>query len=312
MSRNKKRKHKNSSNEQGYKQTAHKVLRYLLKYPNDQINYNQIASGLQFRNPSEKEHLIKVLTKLVANKQIIKVGKGKFQLNLEDNTAIGKIDFATSGAAYVSVDGIEEDIYIPKGQSKNALQNDMVRILMHEESGRRREGSILEVIQRNKLQFVGILQIEKDGKYGFVNVDQTSLHVDIFIGKKYLEGIPNGYKVVAEIIDWPDDADSPFGKIIDVLGEPGEHNVEMHAILAEYGLPADFPEEVEAAANALDTSIKPEEIAKRRDMREVTTFTIDPADAKDFDDALSIRKLENGNWEIGVHIADVAHYVQPG
>lgn len=309
----KKFKHKNSNNEQGFHKTAHKVLRYLLKYPNKNVNYKQLASGLQFRNSNQKQHLIKVLSKLAAKDKIIETSPGKFTINLEDNTAIGIIDFATSGAAYVTVEGIEEDIYIPKGQSKNALQNDLVRLLLHDQGNKkRREGTILEVIQRNKTQFIGILEVEKDGKYGFVNVDQTSLHVDIFIGKKHLGNVPNGYKVVAEIIDWPEDADSPFGKIIDVLGEPGEHNVEMHAILAEYGLPAEFPAEVEEAANKLDTSIKPEEIARRRDMRKVTTFTIDPADAKDFDDALSIQKLPNGNWEIGVHIADVSHYVQPG
>ena len=305
-------KHKNSNQERGYKETAHKILRYMLKYPNKQLNHKQLASGLQFRNQRQKEHLIKVLSKLAAKNQLIEVSPGKFKLNIENNTAVGVIDFTTSGAAYVAVDGFEQDIYIPKGQSKNALQNDLVQLIIHDTKGKRAEGSILEVIQRNRMQYVGVLEIVAGGKYGFVNVDQTSLHVDIYIAKENLGSAENGQKVVAEVVDWPDGADSPFGKIVDILGLPGEHEVEIHAILAEYGLPAKFPDEVEEEAAQLDTSIQQEEISRRKDMRKAPTFTIDPADAKDFDDALSIQKLENGNWEIGVHIADVAHYVKPG
>lgn len=308
----KKKKFINNSDEKGFKQTAHKILRYMLKYPNKQLNHKQLASGLQFRNARQKDHLIKVLSKLAAKEQLIEVSPGKFKINIENNTAVGVIDFTTSGAAYVNVDGFDQDVYIPKGQSKNALQNDLVQLMLHDTSGKKQEGSILEVIQRNRVQYVGILEIVNDGKFGFVNVDQTSLHVDIYVSQKNLAGAQNGDKVVAEVIDWPEDADSPFGKIIEVLGTPGEHEVEIHAILAEYGLPSKFPKEVEEEAAQLDTRIKPEEIKRRRDMREVPTFTIDPADAKDFDDALSIQKLENGNWEIGVHIADVSHYVQPG
>ncbi|MDO5656062.1 MAG: ribonuclease R [Flavobacteriaceae bacterium] len=311
MAKNK-QKHKNSDKENGYRQTAHKILRYMLKYPNKQMNYKQLASGLQFRNPRQKEHLIKVLSKLAAKHQLIEESPGKFKLNIENNTAIGVIDFTTSGAAYVSVDGIEQDIYIPKGQSKNALQNDLVQLILHDNKGKRAEGSILEVIQRNRTRYVGVLEIVGNGKYGFVNVDQTSLHVDIYIPKEELGQAQNGQKVVAKVVDWPEGADSPFGTIVEILGTPGDHEVEIHAILAEYGLPAAFPDEVEEEAAQINTQIDPEEIKRRRDMRNVTTFTIDPADAKDFDDALSVRKLENGNWEIGVHIADVSHYVQPG
>lgn len=308
----KRKKHKNSSQEKSYRQTAQKILRHMLKYPNRQLNHKQLASSLQFRNSRQREHLIKVLSKLAAKKQLIEVSPGKFKLNIDKQTYVGTIDFTTSGAAYVSVDGIEKDIYIPKGQSKNALQNDLVMLIIHETGGRRQEGSILEVIQRNRTQFVGVFQKSNNNKYGFVNVDQTSLHVDIYIPKEKFSKANDGDKVVAEITDWPEGADSPFGKIIDILGRPGEHEVEIHAILAEYGLPSEFPKEVEEEASKLDTSISEQEIKRRRDMRKATTFTIDPADAKDFDDALSIEKLENGNWEIGVHIADVAHYVKPG
>src|SRR5690606_16095066 len=148
--------------------------------------------------------------------------------------------------------------------------------------------------------------------YAFVITSDFRMYTDIFVSKSNLGKAEHGDKVLVEITEWPDKADSPFGKIIDVFGKPGEQDTEMHAILSEYGLPYTFPEEVEHFANKIDTSIKAEEIAKRRDMRNVLTFTIDPKDAKDFDDALSFQKLENGNFEIGIHIADVAHYVIPG
>src|SRR5690606_30731526 len=180
----KKKKFINNSDEKGFKQTAHKILRYMLKYPNKQLNHKQLASGLQFRNARQKDHLIKVLSKLAAKEQLIEVSPGKFKINIENNTAVGVIDFTTSGAAYVNVDGFDQDVYIPKGQSKNALQNDLVQLMLHDTSGKKQEGSILEVIQRNRVQYVGILEIVNDGKFGFVNVDQTSLHVDIYVSQK--------------------------------------------------------------------------------------------------------------------------------
>lgn len=295
----------------GTKEIAHKILRYYLKYPNKPMNHKQLASGLQFTNNRQRERLIKVLSKLATDKQLIEVSPGKFKLNVEKNTVVGTIDFTSSGAAYVAVDGLERDVYVPKGHSQNAMQNDLVLLLLKDKKGRP-EGDIIEVIQRNRIEYVGILEMAENGKYAFVNIADKASHVDIYIPKEKLKNAEDGEKVLAKITDWPEGVGSPFGEIIDVLGFPGEHEVEIHSILAEYGLPSQFPEEVEREAAEIKTELSAEEIAKRRDMRQVPTLTIDPADAKDFDDALSIQKLDNGLWQIGVHIADVSHYVQPG
>lgn len=307
------RKNKNIQNDKGFRKTAKKILQYYLKYPNKTLNHKQLGSALQYTNASEKQHLIKVLSRLAADDSLIEVSPGKFALNKEKNTLVGTIDFTASGAAYVIVEGLENDIYIPKGQTKHALQNDLVQLMLHKTSkGRKPEGSILKVIQRNRMQYVGVLEIIGDRKYGFVVVESKSMPVDIYIPKENLNNAQNGDKVVCNIVSWPDDADSPFGEITQVLGKPGVHDVEIHSILAEYGLPAAFPKPVEDEAHNLNTNIEEEEIHRRRDMRGIPTFTIDPKDAKDFDDALSFRILDNGNYEVGVHIADVSYYVRPG
>jgi ribonuclease R len=176
--------------------------------------------------------------------------------------------------------------------------------------GKRPEAEVIEVLERKKLEFVGVIDIQKN--FAFVTTANAKMYTDIFIPKDKIGNALNGDVVLVKIEDWPKKADSPFGTVVKVLGRPGEHNTEIHAILAEYGLPYEFPVEVEAYAQKLDTSIQESEIAKRRDMRDTLTFTIDPKDAKDFDDALSFKKLENGHYEIGIHIADVSHYVQEG
>ncbi|MRJ09548.1 ribonuclease R [Ornithobacterium rhinotracheale] len=312
MSKNKRSK-RHHSQDNSFRKTAKKVLQYYLKYPNKTLNHKQLGSALQYTNAQEKQHLIKALSRLVADDSLLEVSPGKFKLNMEKNILVGTIDFTSSGAAYVIVEGLEDDIYIPKGQTKNALQGDLVQLILHKTSrGKKPEGSIAKVIQRHRMQYVGVLEIIGDRKYGFVIVEGKSMPVDIYVPKENLNHAQNGDKVVCNVVSWPEDADSPFGEITRVLGKPGVHDVEIHSILAEYGLPAAFPKEVEDEAQNLDTEIKPEEIAKRRDMRDVPTFTIDPKDAKDFDDALSFRTLENGNYEVGVHIADVSYYVKPG
>lgn len=309
----KKRKHKNRTHQKGFNKTAQLVIEYFSKEPQKIANHKQIAAALGYKTANEKQQLIKVLSKLATEDTLIEEGKGKFKINLPKNALVGSIDFTSKGAAYVSVEGWENDIFINKGKTKNALQNDTVEILLTQNSrGRKPEGTVLKVINRSKTQFVGTLEIIGDNKYGFVNVDTNNMHVDIYIPKHEFNGAEHGDKVVAEIIKWPEDADSPFGNITRVLGKPGVHDVEIHAILAEYGLPYAFPKEIEEEANNIDTRITEEEIARRRDMRTVPTFTIDPADAKDFDDALSFQELENGNYEVGIHIADVSHYLKPG
>lgn len=293
------------------KEIAHKILQFYLKYPNKPLNHKQLSSGLQFTSPRQKDHMLKVLGQLAADEFLIQESPGKFRLNIDKGAAVGVIDFASSGSAFVRVDGFEQDVYVPRGETKNALQNDLVKLIIHSKEGSRPEGTIIEVIQRNRMQYVGVFQMGAGEKFGFVNIKQNTLHVDIHIAYEEINGAKDGDKVVVDIIEWPDGENNPTGSIVDILGTPGEHNVEIHAILAEYGLPYEFPDEVEEIAAQIDTTIHDEEIARRRDMRQVTTLTIDPHDAKDLDDALSIQKLENGNWEIGIHIADVSHYMQP-
>lgn len=293
---------------------SQRILEVLFKNPTKPMNYKQIAAALHISNTVDRELLVKDLQSLLADKKIMELDRGKFKVNAEDNYVLGIIDITQSGSAYVSVEGLNEDVFIAKNKKKNALQGDLVRVFLYptKNKNKRPEGEILDVVKRNKTTYTGIFQKQNSGKFGFVEVDGRSMHVDFYIPKDKFKDAESGEKVVVEMKDWPDDADSPFGEIIEVLGKPDETNVEMHAILLEYNLPNAFPEEVEREAEELDVKIREEEIANRRDMRGVTTFTIDPKDAKDFDDALSIKKLDNGNWEIGVHIADVTHYVRPG
>jgi len=291
------------------------IIEILFKNPNKPLNYKQISASLNLTSRIDKEILIKDLQALLADKKIKESDRGKFKINAERDYLIGTIDITQSGSAYVTVEGIEEDIFISKNKKKNALQGDLVRIYLYPKAkgkSQKPEGEVIDVVKRFKTLYTGIFQPQPNGKYGFVVMDGRSIHVDFYIPKDKFNGAEDGDKVVVELKDWPEEADSPFGEIIEVLGRPDETNTEMHAILLEYNLPNRFPEEVEKEARELDVEIHEEEIAGRRDMRSVTTFTIDPKDAKDFDDALSIRKLESGNWEIGVHIADVTHYVRPG
>ena len=257
--------------------------------------------------------MIQSLHKLLANKRIKETEKGKFSINLNiEGTLTGVIDFNQSGNAYVAVENLKDDVFIHAKNVKDALQGDKVLIVTYNFKGKKMEGSVLEVLERNRTEFVGTFQLVQHKEFGFVVCDKKTINTDIFIPKGKINGAENGDKVVVKMLEWKAGDKNPDGEIIKVLGAPGEHETEIHSILAEYGLPYSFPEEVEMDADKIDRRVTDEEVAKRRDMRKICTFTIDPKDAKDFDDALSIQKLDNGNWEIGVHIADVSHYVVPG
>jgi ribonuclease R len=213
--------------------------------------------------------------------------------------------------AYFICEEFEDDVFIPTNNLNHALDKDKVKVYVYNRRrGKKPEGEVIEVLERAKSEFVGVIDIQKN--FAFVTTANAKMYTDIFIPKDKIGEAQQGDVVIAKIEDWPKKADSPFGSIIKVLGKPGEHDTEIHAILAEYGLPYDFPIEVELFAQKIDTSIQESEIKKRRDMRDTLTFTIDPKDAKDFDDALSFKKLENGNYEIGIHIADVSYYLQEG
>ena len=224
------------------------------------------------------------------------------------NYHVGVLDLTSSGNGYLVCDDFEKDVFIPSTNVNRALHNDTVKVFVYNKRrSSKKEGDVVEIIERAKTNFVGVLQLSKN--FGFVIPDNPKMYADIFVSKDHLNGAVDGDKVIANLTDWPQNSKNPFGEITQVLGKPGEHNTEIHSILAEYGLPYEFPSRVEQEAANLDVTITPKEISKRRDMRNDLTFTIDPKDAKDFDDALSYKLLENGNYEIGIHIADVSHYI---
>lgn len=289
------------------------ILRFMNRQSGKVYNYKQIADGIDYRNPRQRELVIQALHKLLAEQQIKESEKGKYILNLNiEGTVTGIIDFNQAGNAYVNVPELEDDIFIHSKNVKDALQGDEVLVVTYHFKGKKLEGSVLEVLKRNRDEFVGTFQLINHKDFGFVVCDKKTINTDIFVPKGKIGGASDGDKVVVKMVEWRAGEKNPEGEIVKVLGAPGEHETEIHSILAEYGLPYSFPEDVENEAEKIDRSINDSEIAKRRDMRNICTFTIDPKDAKDFDDALSIQKLDNGNYEIGVHIADVSHYVRPG
>ncbi|RIA11109.1 RNAse R [Flavobacteriaceae bacterium MAR_2010_72] len=287
------------------------ILSILKKERNKTFNYKQIASILDVNDASSRNQIIKKLQQLKAKKEIEEVGRGKFKALVNTEYHLGILDLSARGSGYIISDDFDEDVFVASNNINRALDGDEVEFYAYKRRKRGKlEGEITQVIKRAKSEYVGTIQIHKN--YAFVVADSTKMHKDIFVPINKINKAEEGDKVLVSLEDWPEKADSPSGKVLKVLGKPGEHNTEIHSILAEYGLPYEFPHDVEDYANKLDTSITLEEIKKRRDMRNVLTFTIDPKDAKDFDDALSFRVLKNGLYEIGIHIADVSHYVQEG
>ena len=291
---------------------SEKILKILSQNANKPFNYKQICAVLELNDTKSRNEIIKDLKILAAQKVIIESEPGKYLVKaVSQDYYEGTIDMTSRRTAYFICEDFEDDVFIPTNNLNHALDKDKVKVYVYNRRrGKKPEGEVIEVLERSKTEFVGVIDIQKN--FAFVSTANAKMYTDIFIPKDKYFGAENGDVVVVKIEDWPKKADSPFGSVIKVLGKPGEHNTEIHAILAEYGLPYDFPIEVEVFAQKLDTAIHPEEIAKRRDMRDTLTFTIDPKDAKDFDDALSFKKLENGNFEIGIHIADVSHYLQEG
>lgn len=293
------------------KDFSKRIFKILSKDPNKSFNYKQIAAVLELNDTQSRNEIIKELKYLASKEKIEETERGKYRVIAKADYVEGTIDMTTRKTAYFVSPEVEDDIFIPTGNLNKALDGDRVKIYIYNRRrGRKPEGEVVEILERAKTDFVGVIDIQKN--FAFVSTANPKMYTDIFVPKDKLGGAENGDVVLVKIEDWPAKADSPFGEVIKVLGKPGEHDTEIHAILAEYGLPYDFPVDVEVYAQKLDTSIQEEEIARRRDMRKVLTFTIDPKDAKDFDDALSFQKLENGNYEIGVHIADVSYYLQEG
>ncbi len=285
------------------------IVGFLQQNNKQSFNYKQISFGIGATHPSNRMNVINVLDELAAADDIMEVELGKYKAKANRGTEnIGYFVRRSNGKNAVVVD--DEQIFVAERNSMHALNGDKVRVVVSAaRKGQEPEAQVIEIVEAKDQQFVGTLKIEKN--YAALITDSKFLAADIVLPRGRLKGGKNGDKAVARIVQWRDDEMNPRGEIIDILGAKGENNTEMHAILAEFGLPYKYPENVEKAAEKIQEGITKEEVARREDFRNVTTFTIDPRDAKDFDDALSIRRLSNGNWEVGVHIADVTHYVHP-
>ncbi|MCR5444809.1 MAG: ribonuclease R [Bacteroidales bacterium] len=301
-------------------QLAKQILKIFANNPFDAFNHKQISSRIGANSKAERQEVIRTMQALAEEKHLVEDDhKGKYKINpksinddlVPKNYVIGTIDMKQGGKAYVipQEEG-REDIQIAPNNTHHALHGDTVRVLMFPQRKMHKpEGQVVEILKRAKTRFVGVIQ--KQERFAFMVSDSRTMPVDIFIHIDDLGGADNGEKVLVEMTEWPERMNNPVGKVIKRLGRPGDNNVEMQSILAEYDFPLDFPAEAKAEAKKIRKPTK-KEMTGRRDFRNVLTFTIDPADAKDFDDALSYRELENGHVEVGVHIADVSYYVKPG
>ncbi len=300
-----------SKNKKPKRYLFEEVLDFLKHNDTKVFNYKQLGAAMEINTDGERLQLIEALEALKHQGFVIEKETGKYQIKESKQYITGTIDFTSQGTAFLVFSESEDDIYIPQYKSKNALQGDLVKLqLLQKRSGKRKEGEVIEVIKRAKTEFVGTIKINP--KFAFVIPDSHKIHVDFFIHLGDIKDAEDGQKVKIKLKEWKANDKNPIGVVEEVFGFPGVHKTEMNAIMAEYGLPEHFPDVVEKEAKKLNTAITKEEIEKRRDFREVLTFTIDPVDAKDFDDALSIQKLDNGLWEVGVHIADVTHFLKPG
>jgi ribonuclease R len=283
------------------------------------FNYKQVSAKLTIKDKAGRDLVNTVLSELLKKGAVEEAGPGKFRLNPAwareqqdySNTITGTVDMKNTGKAYVIPEDDSDDIFISPNNTYHALHKDVVKVtLFPKRKDRKPEGRIVEIVKRAREQFVGIVEVSN--KFAFLIPDSRNMPVDIFIPLDGLKGAKSGQKAVARITEWPEHSKNPFGEITDVLGNPGEHNVEMQSILAEHDFPLGFPAHIEKEAEKIPGKIAEEEYQKRKDFRDIWTITVDPEDAKDFDDALSLKKLKSGNWEVGVHIADVSHYVKPG
>ncbi len=300
---------------------AKQILKIFANNPFDSFNHKQISSRVGAHDKGSRQLVIATLQELAEAKILVadENARGKYKINpkninddlLPKNYLIGTIDMKQTGKAYViPQDENREDVLISANNTHHALHGDTVKVLMFPQRKMHKpEGQVVEVLKRARTRFVGIIQ--KQDRFAFLISDSRTMVVDIFIPLNELNGAQDGEKVVVEMTDWPERMNNPVGHVVKRLGQPGDNNVEMQSILAEYDFPLDFPKEAEIEAEKIVPPVE-KDMEGRKDFRKVTTFTIDPADAKDYDDALSFRRMRNGNYEVGVHIADVSHYVKPG
>ena len=289
---------------------AQAILDIFRKDPKSVYNYKQISKLIGIDGQVQKLQALDIMYSFAEDDILVELDRGRFRYNSLGTIAVGTFQRRSNGKnAFIPEDG-GEHIRVAERNSGHAMNGDTVRVqLFARRRGTEPEAEVLEILEAKDRTYVGMLQISHD--YAFLVTEDKSLANDIFIPKNSLKGGKNGEKAIVKITEWPDNAKNPIGEVVDVLGAAGDNTTEMHAILAEFGLPYKYPENVELAANKIPEKISKDDIAEREDFRNVTTFTIDPKDAKDFDDALSLRCTDNGNWEVGVHIADVTHYVKP-
>ncbi|MBO4984026.1 MAG: ribonuclease R [Bacteroides sp.] len=306
-----KKKEKKAGKRMSKKELLKLVLDFFNENEGEVLPLKYIFEHLRLTTHPLKMLCVDILYELQADDYIVEVDKFKYRLNTHGVELVGTFQRKSNGKnSFIPEEG-GDAIFIAERNSAHAMNGDKVRIAFYgKRKGREPQGEVIEILERANDTFVGTLVVVKG--YAFLTTENRTLASDIFIPPGRLKGGKSGDKVVVKIIQWPVKGNSIIGQVVDILGTAGENTTEMHAILAEYGLPYSYPASVEKAAELIPADITPEEIAHREDFREVTTFTIDPKDAKDFDDALSIRPLENGLWEIGVHIADVSHYVTEG
>ncbi len=299
--------------EKNLKTVRKEIERFFAANSKKAFNYKQIGAALNIESTEGKNYIIRTLKQMEKDGMIDEVMPGKYLALLTTHFITGRLEITQRGAGFVIPEegsGTTDDIYIGSENLNTGLHGDTVKInLFAKRSGSRVEGEVVEVLKRKREEFVGVVELGHN--YAFVSPDDKRVPIDIFIPEGKINKAKNGEKVVARVVDWSNEHKNPIGEIIEILGKPGDHNTEMHAIIAEYGFANKFPDAVEKEAEKIPDVITKDEIAKRRDFRKITTFTIDPEDAKDFDDALSIEEVEDGIYEIGVHIADVSHYVTP-
>ena len=311
MAKKKEKKEKKAGKRMSKKELAALLIDFFHAKSSETLSMKYIFSELRLTTHPQKMLCVDILHDLLADDYISEIEKGKFRLNSHGTEMTGTFQRKSNGKnSFIPEEG-GDPIFVAERNSAHAMNNDKVKITFYaKRKNREAEGEVIEILERANDTFVGTLEVAKS--YAFLVTENRTLANDIFIPNDKLKGGKTGDKAIVKVTEWPDKAKNPIGQVIDILGQAGDNTTEMHAILAEFGLPYVYPKAVETAADKIPAEISAEEIAKREDFRKVTTFTIDPKDAKDFDDALSIRKLKDGLWEVGVHIADVTHYVKEG
>ena len=307
----KKKKEKKGGKHLKKKELVEILLNYFRTKPNEAFSLKQLFQALKLTTHPGKMLCIDVVEEMLEDNFLIEIEKGRYKINDKGQILTGTFVRKSNGKnSFIPEEG-GEPIFIAERNSAHAMNNDKVKVaLCAKRKKHQLEAQVIEILEHANETFVGVLKVSKN--YAFLLTETSTLANDIFIPKDKLKGGKNGDKAIVRITEWPEEAKNPFGEVIDILGKAGDNTTEMHAILAEYGFPYVYPQAVEAAAEKLSADITPEDYAEREDFRDVVTFTIDPKDAKDFDDALSIRTLKPGLWEVGVHIADVSHYVKEG